>query len=416
MSDVPKGYKQTELGVIPEDWEAVQLTEIGDFKNGINKGAEDFGYGYPFVNLMDVFGIPRLAKSENDLGLVNSSPSEREMYNLKAGDVLFVRSSVKPEGVGLTTTITKNLKNTVYSGFLIRFRPRIQMELAYLTHCFYEERFRKELIAGSTISANTNINQESLKSLLLPLPPLPEQRAIASALADVDALLASLEELLTKKRQLKQAAMQELLTGRTRLEGFEGEWDEVKLGDVVAVISGGTPSTGQPAFWNGGIPWCTPTDLTSTTGKYLSLTERSISVAGLKSSAATLLPAGAILFCSRASVGEVKIAAIETTTNQGFQSFLCGPATNRDFIYYWTILEKARFIELAKGSTFLEISSKAVKSIHLCLPPLPEQQAIASILSDMDAEIDALEQRLGKTRALKQGMMQELLTGRTRLI
>jgi type I restriction enzyme S subunit len=125
--DVKPGYRQTEAGVIPEDWIAEPLGAFGSFKNGINKPAEDFGHGSPFVNLMDVFGIPRAAETAENLGLINSSPAEQQTYELRAGDVLFVRSSVKPEGVGLTTLIPNDLPATVFSGFLIRFRDRGQL-------------------------------------------------------------------------------------------------------------------------------------------------------------------------------------------------------------------------------------------------------------------------------------------------
>ena len=116
-----KGYKQTEIGVIPEDWEISKLGEIGSFKNGINKSAGDFGFGNPFINLMDVFG-KNIISNNKDFGLINSNVVEMDVYNIKEGDVIFIRSSVKPSGVGKTIVIDNELKNTVYSGFLIRYR------------------------------------------------------------------------------------------------------------------------------------------------------------------------------------------------------------------------------------------------------------------------------------------------------
>jgi type I restriction enzyme S subunit len=118
-SVIQTGYKQTDVGVIPEDWEVKSLGELGHFKNGINKGKQDFGHGFPFVNLMDVFGVPKVS-AEANFGLVNSSVAERNLYELRGGDVLFVRSSVKPEGVGLTTLIPEDFPDTVFGGFLIR--------------------------------------------------------------------------------------------------------------------------------------------------------------------------------------------------------------------------------------------------------------------------------------------------------
>ena len=150
--EVRPGYKKTEMGVIPENWEVRTLGTLGQFKNGINKGKEDFGHGFPFLNLMDVFGVPKVS-TDSSFGLVNSSLGEREAYALQSGDVLFVRSSVKPEGVGLTILIPEDLPNTVFSGFLIRYRDNGSLALEFKEHCFWEASFRNRLIASSTVSA-----------------------------------------------------------------------------------------------------------------------------------------------------------------------------------------------------------------------------------------------------------------------
>ena len=181
------------------------------------------------------------------------------------------------------------------------------------------------------------------------------------------------------------------------------------------IKNGGTPRTEVPSYWGGHVPWCVPTDITACRGKYLTTTARTITSEGLASFGASLLPPGAILLCSRATIGEIKIASMPVATNQGFKSVSCHESVDREFLYYRLLTLKNRMIELATGSTFLEISKRDVASIRFPLPPLPEQRAIATILSDMDAEIAALERRLDKTRAIKQGMMQQLLTGAIRL-
>jgi type I restriction enzyme S subunit len=212
-----KGYKQSELGEIPEDWDILKLGQIGKFKNRINKDGASFGHGFPFVNLMDVFGKPTIS-SETDLGLINSTEIDRKEYGLKEGDILFIRSSVKPSGVGLTTVIQQDLEDTVYSGFLIRYRSGLQLSTEFKEHCFYEEGFRNRIIAGSTVSANTNINQDSLKETSLGFPrSTQEQTAIAKILSDMDTEIQTLQQRLSKTRQIKQGMMQELLTGRIRL-------------------------------------------------------------------------------------------------------------------------------------------------------------------------------------------------------
>jgi hypothetical protein len=142
-------------------------------------------------------------------------------------------------------------------------------------------------------------------------------------------------------------------------------------------------------------------------------TKRTISQAGIDSCSAQLLPPGSLLLCSRATIGELKIASRQVCTNQGFKSLIAGDDVNNEFLYYLLLTMRARIVERAIGSTFLEISKKEMASLKVLLPLFDEQTAIAAVLSDMDAELAALEARLAKTRALKQGMMQELLTGRT---
>jgi len=201
------------------EWEVKKLGDIGKFKNGINKGKKDFGFGYPFVNLLDIFGQAKLSNNSS-LGLVNSNQKERNDYDLRKGDILFVRSSVKPEGVGLTSVILEDLNNSVYSGFLIRFRnlDLLDLDLGYKQYCFYEESFRKKIIDSSTVSANTNINQDALKNLEIKLPPtIEEQKAISEILNDIDKEIEALEKKRDKYKALKQGMMQELLTGKTRI-------------------------------------------------------------------------------------------------------------------------------------------------------------------------------------------------------
>lgn len=215
--EIKQGYKHTEVGVIPEDWEVHTLGEIGKFKNGLNKDSQAFGHGSPFVNLMDVFGVNSIASKEQ-LGLVECTSFEQCIYDLRCGDVIFVRSSVKPSGVGLTVVVENDLDGTVYSGFLIRFRDDGFIDTSFKKYCFYEEGFRKAVIGNSSVSANTNINQDSLKRLSIPLPPTKnEQEAIASIISDMDSEITVLEEKLAKARQIKQGMMQELLTGKIRL-------------------------------------------------------------------------------------------------------------------------------------------------------------------------------------------------------
>ena len=193
------------------------------------------------------------------------------------------------------------------------------------------------------------------------------------------------------------------------------EWGPSSVGELAAIHSGGTPRTTIPEYWDGGIPWCTPTDVTATRGRHLVATARTITEAGLIASGATLLPKGALLLCTRATVGELKIATMPVATNQGFKSLVCGESVNRGYLYYCLFTLKGQMADLATGSTFLEISKLDVAQLPVPLPPLPEQRAIASVLMDVDDLIGSLEALITKKRAIKQAAMQQLLTGSTRL-
>ena len=210
--------------------------------------------------------------------------------------------------------------------------------------------------------------------------------------------------------------MQQLLTGRTRLAGYSGHWHEQAVGELSEIVSGATPRTGVSEYWDGGIPWCTPTDITASAAKFLRETDRTLTPAGLAACSARLLPAGALLLCTRATVGDVKIAAMPVCTNQGFKSLVCRGHVHNEYLYYQLLTMKPRMLAKASGSTFPELSKAETAALRVPVPSLNEQRAIAQVLADMDDELVALEARRDKTRQLKQGMMQALLTGRIRLV
>lgn len=218
------------------EWEEKYLSELGTFKNGLNKSKEDFGFGYPFVNLMDVFGKDVVFSEKFDL--VNANEKDLKLYNLLKGDILFIRSSVKREGVGETILVLDDLENTTYSGFLIRFREKTKyLNLLFKKYCFKTKKFRKSLLSLSTTSANTNINQESLNLLKLNFPAKQEQEKIASFLTSVDIKI----EQLTKKEELlqqyKKGVMQKIFNQEIRFKDDDvsefPEWEEYTLNDFL---------------------------------------------------------------------------------------------------------------------------------------------------------------------------------------
>lgn len=194
------------------------------------------------------------------------------------------------------------------------------------------------------------------------------------------------------------------------------DWQRVKLNKIVKIVGGGTPSINNPSYWNGDIPWFTPSDITNYRSKYIFNSNRYITHAGLKHSSALLLPKGTILLCTRATIGEMSILAIEGATNQGFQNLVSQNKVETDFLYYALMQNKNNIIAKAKGSTFLEISKNELGKIQISIPnDRNEQIAIANALSDADNLIVSLQKLIAKKKAIKQGAMQDLLTGKRRL-
>ena len=193
------------------------------------------------------------------------------------------------------------------------------------------------------------------------------------------------------------------------------DWNIKHLDDFGYIVSGGTPSTSVPSYWNGMIPWCTPTDITGTEGIIISKTEKCITEDGLKNSSADILPSGSLLLCTRATIGDSKINSIPMATNQGFKNVIPFKDTCIKYLYYLLQTKKREMLEKATASTFAEISKSALCEIPLQAPEKQEQEQIAQVLFDIDALITDLQKLIQKKKNIRQGTMQMLVTGKKRL-
>lgn len=397
----------TEVGVIPEDWKDASLGELAEIrmcKRIFSEQTNPTG-DIPF------FKIGTFGRAPDAFISGNLYREYKRKYSFpKKGDVLLSAAGT------LGKTVIYDGEDAYFQDSNIVWLDidRTKIKNEYLYQCYQAIKWASP--EGSTISRLYN---GIIRKTKIPLPPTEtEQRAIAQALSDVDALLATLDQMIAKKRDIKQAAMQQLLTGETRLPGFSGNWEVKRLEELAEIRSGGTPSTGEPSFWDGDIPWCTPTDITALNGhKYLRETSRLITPLGLNASSAEMIPAQSVVMTSRATIGECAINAVPLSTNQGFKNFIPFVKTDVDFLYYLLGTQKQGLIALCGGSTFLEIGKTQLAAYEVRLPSTKaEQTAIATVLSEMDSELSVLESRRDKTRNIKQAMMQELLTGKTRLV
>lgn len=372
----------------PEDWREVKLGEALVYTQPTN---------YIENNYVEHGVVPVLTAGKSFI-LGYSDKTDSAYKNLPA--ILFddftteVRYLDYPFMVKSSATKFLNLKSDYY-------------DIKYLYYWLDKLKFQIEAHERHWISRFSKFN--------IVLPPLAEQQAVASVLSDFDEHIDNLTELIEKKKAIRDGALDDLVSGRTRIEGFDDEWKKTTLDDCAYIFQGGTPRTTNADYWNGDIVWVTPSEITKLKGMYISNSERKITKAGLQNSSAQILPVGTILLCTRATIGELAIATKLMTTNQGFKNFVCKDGVDNIFMAYLLMTLKEVMISKAIGTTFLEISKKVLKAIEIVIPEYREQEAIASILTAMDEEIEALEEEKEKMIQIKEGAMDDLLTGRVRL-
>jgi len=394
MSDVPEGCRMSEVGVIPEDWDVIKMGDVFEFKNGLNKEKRYFGHGTPIVNYIDVY--KNNALSAKDLtGKVTVTKTELKAYEVRKDDVFFTRTSETVDEIGITSVITDKLEKTVFSGFILRARPKNNwLDTRYKKYCFSSENVRKGITSKSSYTTRALTNGRLLSEVQIPLPPIAEQQAIASALSDVGALITALEQLITKKRNIKQGAMQQLLTGEKRLPGFGGGWEVKKLGEVLKVRHGKSQKSVNNE--NGLYP------ILATGGE-------------IGRADAFLYDKPSVLIGRKGTIDVPQYMETPFWTIDTLFFTEISDNTNPKYIFYkFNLID---WYSHNEASGVPSMNASTIEKIELLFPPtIEEQQAIAQILSDMDTEIESLEQKRNKYKAIKQGMMQELLTGKTRLV
>jgi len=391
-------------------WETKRLADVAvvDPESLGSNTPRDFSFRY--ISLEDV----SLGKIHGWTDVRFCEAPSRARRRVRSGDILFgtVRPNLKshvrlPDGFGEAVCST---------GFAtLRCDPN-SAEPGFVFPLFFIEPIERQIekiIAGSNYPA---ISSSDVKALTASFPSLPEQRAIAAALSDVDDLLQSLDRLIAKKRDVKQGAMQQLLTGTTRLPGFEGAWETKQIGSFTICKAGGTPSTEIASYWGGPVRWMSSGELNL---RRVTEVKGRITEEGLAKSSAVLLPENCVLI-GLAGQGKTRGTAalnlVPLSTNQSIAAILPSREFSPEYLYFNLYSRYEELRELSSGGGGRGgLNLSLIKSLAVPFPTLSEQSAIAAVLRDMDAEIDALEARRDKVAAIKQGMMQELLTGRTRL-
>ena len=405
---VRAGYKQTNVGIIPADWTAASIGEVVSFSGGTQPPRSTFR----FAPAREYIRLVQIRDYKSD-AFETYIPMSLARNRCNVDDVMIGRYGPP------VFQILKGIEGA-YNVALIKTHPSNRIERGYMYYVLKQDKLFRMIDAMSRRSSGqTGVEMPALKSYGLPLPTLPEQRAITAALSDVDALLSKLDAFIAKKRDLKQAAMQRLLSGQTRLPGFSGEWEVKLLGGVGRFLKGSgvrkdESLSGSLRCIRYGEIYTRHNDYIKTFYSWIS--ER-VSVT------ATRLKCGDLCF---AGSGETKedigkcVAFIDASeAYAGGDIVILRPENaNAVFLGYYlnTRPINSQKASRGQGDAVVHISATALSGIEITVPKLEEQTAIATVLSDMDAELTALEARRDKTRVLKQGMMQELLTGRIRLV
>ncbi len=418
--EVLPGYKRTEVGIIPEDWEAVRLGKLAK----VLRGASPRPINSP-VWFDEQSNIGWLRISDVTSAGKHLTETTQNLSNAGIASSRFVKQGNLVMSICATVgrpIITKK-DVCIHDGFVVFEGLKADKGYMYYVLSNIEKDWARHGQTGSQMNLNTGL----INITLVPLPPLPEQRAIAEALSDVDEQVTALDKLIAKKRAMKQATMQQLLTGKTRLPGFTGDWEMKRIGDISTCLStannpradlrddgdveyihyGDVHAHAKPVFdcRNGSLPRIDRTRIGNASRLEdgdLVMVDASEDLEGVGKS-----------FEVQGVTGRTIVAGLHTILCRGNSAhWAMGFKAYLQFIPAF----KSALLRVATGISVYAVSKKQLADVEIALPPVPEQRAIVAVLSDIDAAIAALERRRDKTKHIKQGMMQQLLTGRVRLV
>lgn len=403
-------FKDTEIGKIPEEWETLYIHQITEISTGAT----------PSTNINEYWEngtIRWMSSGELNNKIiydVNGRITQKGYDN--TGTHMLPKNCVLIglAGQGRTRgTAAYNKVELCTNQSIAAILPNSKYESKYL-YFYIDSLYDKLRLLSAGDGGRGGLNKQILQNLEIAMPPLNEQHHIASALTSIDNLIASLGKLIEKKKNIKQGAMQQLLTGKTRLKGFTEPWVYRKISEIATTSSGGTPSRSIPNYYYGDIKWFTTTELKD---NYLYDSVEHITREALNNSSAKMFPANTILMAMYgATIGKLGVLKEPSTTNQACCAIKCNDIVEI-FLFYILLYNRKSIIEKGCGAGQPNISQAIVNELSFLVPPCEkEQQAIATILTKMDNEITALEAKRAKYEAIKQGMMQQLLTGKIRLI
>lgn len=407
------------VGALPAGWTRRRLGDLGRTYGGLaGKTGADFGRGSArYITFLNVMTNPVIDPRLFEPVVVHPYEHQNEV---RKGDLFFNGSSETPEEVAMCSLLDHDVNGVYLNSFCFGFRlDDPDVDGLYLVNFFRSHEGRKLVLPLAQGFTRHNLSKRALLNLTIPVPPLGEQRAICRALTDADHFNQELDGLIAKKRAMKQGAMQQLLTGRTRLPGFSEPCPSRALGELGRWRGGMTPSMADPGYWqDGSIPWVSSSDISQ--GR-IARVESYITQRAVDETSVPVMPPGSVLVVMRSGILRrflpVARTSIAMAVNQDIRALAPGPEHDPAFLEQSLIDNQQKILTtcLKAGTTVESIDTEWFHAFRITVPTLTEQRAIASVLVDMDSEISALDQQLEKAQAVRQGMAQALLSGRVRL-
>lgn len=414
------GYKQTEIGVIPEDWDIGSLKEAFlQIDAGTSVNSDEKAKSRYFV--LKTSAVRKGHVNIKEAKPVIASDYPRLKCPIKKGSIIISRMNT-PSMVGECGFSTVDAPNTFLPDRLWQIEAlSAEYDFQWLNYLLNTEKYSAAVRATATGTSNSmkNIAKERLLEIAIPKPRIQEQQHIAEAISDIDELVVSLEKLIEKKKAIKQGTMQQLLTGKIRLPGFIEAWKEVKLKKRCIISRGGSPRPIQDYLTDDsdGIHWIKIGDV-DPADKYIVSTREKIKPSGAEKSRSVFK--GDLILSNSMSFGRPYFLKINGCIHDGWLAIQeYQDAFDVDFLYYALCAEYIyqQYVQMAAGSSVKNLNKEKVGNLVILYPEdKKEQKAIAAILSDMDGELEVLNKRFSKAQDIKLGMMQQLLTGQIRLI
>lgn len=410
--ELKKGYKQTEIGVIPHDWSIVKFKDVSFMKGrigwqGLNQNEFTSNSDEPF--LITGMNFKDGAIRWNEVYHVSYERYEiAKEIQLCNDDVLMTKDGTIGKLL-YVENIPYPHKATLNSHLLV-FRPLNKLySPKYLYYNLQSPYFIKHIEQTKSGTTFFGVSQESVGEYKLILPPLKEQLAIGTALSDVDELINRLEKFIEKKHNIKRGAMQELLRPKKG-------WATKRLGEIATIQRGASPRPIEDPIWfdeNSKVGWVRISDVTSSV-KYLTETTQKLSESGIKNS--RLVSEGELIMSICATIGRPILTTFNVCIHDGFVAFY-NPKIDREYLYYFLSFIESEWAKTGQTGSQMNLNSDIINSREISYPlDIKEQKEISDAFSNIDKELFALEKKLSKAKQQKQGMMQELLTGKIRLV